>query len=287
MQVRDIVMHPYLKREEELLGVIYKLRMVAADQLATVMGISSKYVQMLKSSLNKEGDMVVSHYSRRRGARRLPFPPEYKSGPRMYALGPSGKAVVEAILDQPVYLKKHTGRQAVHYFGVNDVLVRTLTRLIEQESQGQEDHPMARVRAWERLQWLNSREAVEILEMAWAPILEDQKKKDQKEFRTDWIHPDGRIIIDGKAYWLEYDNMTEQIRNPEGTGRATTIEDKMARYLFSMSPIQNTDPVIWITPSPLRRDNMKKVYEEIKEENSEMPEMIFCSPGEEQSILLS
>lgn len=287
MQVRDIVMHPYLKREEELLGVIYKLRMVAADQLATVMGVAKNTVEKLKSSVNKEGEMVVSHYSRRRGARRLPFPQKYRFGPRMYALGPSGKAVVEAILDQPVYLKKHTGRQAVHYYGVNDILVRTLTRLIEQESHGQEEHPMARVRAWERLQWLNSREAVEILEMTWAPILEDQKKKDQKEFRTDWIHPDGRIIVDGKAFWLEYDNMTEQIRNPEGTGKATTIEDKMARYLFSMSPIQNTDPVIWITPSPVRRDNMKEVYEELKEAYPDMSKMIFCSPGEEQSILCS
>lgn len=279
-------MHPYLKREEELLGVIYKLRMVAVDQLATVMGVAKKTVEKLKCSLNKEGEMVVTHYSRRRGARRLPFPPEYRFGPRMYALGVSGKGVVEAILEQPVFLKKHTGRQAVHYYGVNDILVRTLTRLIEEESQGQDEHPMARVRAWERLQWLNSREAVEVLEVAWEPILEDQKKKDQKEFRTDWIHPDGRIIVDGKAFWLEYDNMTEQIRNPEGAGKATTIEDKMARYVFSMTPIQNTDPVIWVTLSSVRRDNMKEVYEEMKEAYPDMPQMIFCSPGEEQSILL-
>lgn len=283
MQVRDIVMHPYLKREEEFLGILYKLRMVAADQLATIMGISKKYVQMIKSSLNKEGEMVISHYSRRRGARRLPFSSEYKSGPRMYALGPSGKAIVEAILDQPVYLKKHTGRQAVHYYGVNDVLVRTLNQLIEKE--GPED-PMARVRAWERLQWFNSREAVEILDHAWIPILENEKKKDQKEFKMDLIHPDGRIIVDGKPRWIEYDNMTEQMRNPEGDGKqATTIEDKMGRYLFSLVPIQNTDPVIWITPSPVRRDNMRALWEEMREIDPEIPDMYFCIPGEEQSIL--
>ena len=80
--------------------------------------------------------------------------------------------------------------------------------------------------------------------------------------------------------------MTEQIRNPEGAGKATTIEDKMARYVFSMTPIQNTDPVIWVTLSSVRRDNMKEVYEEMKEAYPDMPQMIFCSPGEEQSILL-
>src|SRR5699024_9251650 len=99
MQLRDIVCHPYLKREEELLGVIYKLRMAAAEQVADVMSISKKYVQMLKSDSNKEDEMTLTHYHSPPGARRLPLSRrDYKSGPRMYALGPAAKSTIEAIV---------------------------------------------------------------------------------------------------------------------------------------------------------------------------------------------
>ncbi|GGE28684.1 hypothetical protein GCM10011571_33500 [Marinithermofilum abyssi] len=288
MQLRDIVSNPYLTRGEELLGIIYKLRMVSAEQLSVIMGISKKYVFQLKSDLNKEGEMVLTHYNTQRGARRVPFSPEYKLGPRMYSLGPSGRAIVEAIVGHPVYLKKLTGRQKVHYYGVNDILVRTLQHLIKEE--GGEKDSMAQLQAWDRLQWLNSQEAVEIINQAWTPILENRKKKEEKETKQDLIHPDSRIVLDGQGFWLEYDNGTEQIgepdSEPDSEGKVTTIYDKMWRYLLTLIPIENHDPIIWVTPSPIRRDNMKHTWEKVKEESSykTYPEMYFCTPGEEQTI---
>ncbi len=288
MQLRDIVCHPYLKREEELLGVIYKLRMAAAEQVADVMGISKKYVQMLKSDLNKEGEMILTHYQRRRGARRLPFSKEYTLGPRMYALGPAAKSTIEAIVGHPIYFKKHTGKQQVHYYGLNDILVRTLKQVIEDESR--DDELEARVTAWERLQWLNTQETAIVIEQAWAPLLEKDTAKEQKETRKDLIHPDARLLIDGRPFWIEYDDGSERLRSPEEEPdySLTTIEDKMGRYLFSLTPIQNKDPVVWVTPSPIRRDNMRDLWEEIccSQPHEDVPNMYFFTPGEEQSILL-
>ncbi|GGE16161.1 hypothetical protein GCM10011571_17250 [Marinithermofilum abyssi] len=306
MNLIECLMHPFLKRSEEMLANIYKLRMIAAHQLAEIMDVSENYIFELKRDLNKKGEMVISHQPDRRRRGRLPYPDYYKVGPRMYELGPAGKAVVEDILGYPIHYKRLTGVQRTHYYGVNDILVRTLRRLTaEEEVRLPEDRKqMARMQVLERLGWWNQGETAQILLASWRPKLEKKygkgKEKERLERQSKLAYPDARIEIDGKGFWLEYDNQTETIKNNKRRDpykKITTIEDKMVRYIETMGPIQNKEPIIWVTPSTVRRDNIQKCWDKIKKSSKVQqiqlqakdlffyPEMHFCTLGEEQQML--
>lgn len=302
----------YLKRSEEMLVALYKLRMIAAHQLAEIMDVSRNYIFELKSDLNKKGEMVISHQPDRRRRGRLPYPDHYKAGPRMYELGPGGKTTVEDILGHPINYKRLSGVQRTHYYGVNDILVRTLRRLTAEEMdrlpEGKKH--LARMQVLERLGWWNQGETAHIMLALWRPKLEKAYKgreKERLERQKRLAYPDARIEIDGKGVWLEYDNTTETIENKEEkhngslkkkdpSDRRTTIEDKLIQYIKTVGPIQNKDPIIWVTTSPIRCENMRSCWEKVKqsEEVERMrkktrsffyPEMYFCVPGDEQNIL--
>ena len=315
MNLIECLMHPYLKRSEEMLVALHKLRMIAAHQLAEIMDVSRNYIFELKSDLNKKGEMVISHQPDRRRRGRLPYPDHYKAGPRMYELGPAGKTVVEDILGHPINYKRLSGVQRTHYYGVNDILVRTLRRLTVEEMdrlpEGKKH--LARMRVLERLGWWNQGETAHIMLAPWRPKLEKTygkgKEKERLERQKRLAYPDARIEIDGRGAWLEYDNTTETIEDKESeeknsplkkkdpSDRRTTIEEKLIQYIKTVGPIQNKDPIIWITLSPLRCDNMRRCWEKVKrsEEVEKIrkktrsffyPEMHFCLPGGELNILL-
>lgn len=317
MTIIDLLSDLSLTRSEELLGTIHFGRMIAPHQAAKLMGVSEDYILKLKKDLNKKGKMIISHQPARRRRGSVIYPERYKLGPRMYELGPAGKTVVEGIIGRKINYKPLTGSQKTHFYGINDVLIRTIERLIEKEKQRiKSDIPedrqkiLARERVFEYVQWFNTQETHEIIAHAWSAILNPErwkgKESDRERLIDDLVFPDARLVIGDKACWIEYDNMTENIKPDPLRPKAldspnqTYIYDKFIKYINTLGPIKNHDTVIWITPSEKRKQNMQQCWEEVK--NSAivqkkrqqvermggrffLPTMLFFIPGEEQHFI--
>lgn len=318
MTIIDVLSDLSLTRSEELLGTVHFGRMIAPHQAAKLMGVGEDYVLKLKKDLNKKGKMIISHQPARRGRGSIIYPERYKSGPRMYELGPAGKTVVEGIIGRKINYKPLSGSQKTHFYGINDVLIRTIERLIEKENQLiKSDMPedrrkmLARERVFERIQWFNTQETHEIIEHAWSAILNPDrwkgKERDREKLIDDLIFPDARLVIEDRAAWIEYDNLTENIKPDPNRPKAleppnqTYIRDKFIKYINTMGPIKNRDIVIWIIPSEKRKQNMQQCWEEVqnsaivqkKRQQVEqmgdkffLPTMRFFVPGEEQQFLI-
>ncbi|SMO91578.1 hypothetical protein [Melghirimyces algeriensis] len=210
----------------------------------------------------------------------------------------------------PIQYKRLFGVQRTHYYGVNDILVRTLRRLTaeEMEKLPENKQHLARMRVLEYLNWWNQGETAYILLAPWRPILKktygEGKEKERQERQNKLAYPDACIQIRERASWLEFDNSTKTIENDEKkkdpSKRGTTIEDKLVQYIETLGPIQNKDPIIWVAASPSRIENIQKCWEKVKRServksiqekakrakgNFFFPEMHFCLIGEEQNIL--
>ncbi|MBH8608741.1 hypothetical protein [Thermoactinomyces sp. CICC 10521] len=318
MTIIDVLNDLSLTRSEELLGCVYFGRMIAPHQVARLMGVGNDYILKLKKDLNKKGKMILSHQPGRRSRTSIIFPDHYKTGPRMYELGPAGKKVVEGIIGRKINYSPLTGNQKAHFYGINDILVRTLEYLIDREYQRLNDEwpddkkkEMARAYALEKVQWFNTQETSEIIEYAWASILDPNrwkgKEKDRQKLIDDLIFPDARLILEDRAYWIEYDNMTENIKPDPNRPKVlekpnqTYVWDKFIKYINTMGPIGNRDIVIWVTPSEKRKQNMEQCWVEVKNSVTVqkkrqqveqmggkffLPTMCFFTPGEEQNFLI-
>lgn len=311
--IDDVLKNLSLTRSEELLGCVYFGRMIAPHQVARLMGVGNDYILQLKKDLNKKGKMILSHQAGRRSRTSMIFPEHYKTGPRMYELGPSGKPIVEGIIGRKINYTPLTGNQKSHYYGINDILVRTLDCLIEREYRRLKNDlledkktALARAHALEKVQWFNTQETSEIIYGLWEPHLNLLKsKEDQAKVINSLVFPDARLAIEDQAYWIEYDNLTENIKPDPNRPKAlenpnqTYIWDKMIKYINTMGPIGNTDVVIWIIPSETRRQNIEQCWEEVKnsayiqkkrQQVEEMgrkfffPTMYFFTPGQEQNF---
>src|SRR5690606_8517825 len=104
--------------------------------------------------------------------------------------------------------------------------------------------------------------------------------------------PDARfVIMDKKAKWLEFDNSTES---------KSKIRRKMLDYIEAMIPMDNHDPIIWVTTkrNPQRRDYLAEVWLEVQESHEVkkikdgygdqffLPTMYFYIEGEETDPIL-
>ncbi|SDY82664.1 hypothetical protein [Thermoactinomyces sp. DSM 45892] len=296
----DILNHPYLKRTEELLACIHFTRMCSPLQASKLMDCSLSYLYKLRAELNAKGNMIVSHAPGKRTRASVAFGYDYKVGPRMYTLGSAGRPIVEQIIGEKISSKQLTDFQRGHFYGINEILIRSLNRITEEETG-----PHARSSALDKMQWLNTAQTTDLILYLWKKKLEPAKWKGKEQERQEFIeglvYPDARLTIKGKPAWIEYDNSSEQIGNSEMETKyhLTTIENKLNRYIDTLGPIGNRDSVVWVIASPTRRDNIRMCWKSIV--NSEdiwkkkkkveqmggsffVPEMYFCLPEEEQQL---
>ena len=262
----DLLFHPDYTKKEKLLFVLFFLGMADRFQLAETMNCSVHNIDRMIKAWNHKLPPANRYILARRPARNRP---------RMYYLGPRGWTQVMQWLeeDRQYYGKKK--KTASHYRGINEIFLRLVRRI---------GHDQLR----DRLRWYSSQEAREIMIYPWSLArAEEWKDPKVKEEEQQLItRPDARAVIDGRGFWIEYDN---------GTKREAPIKEQFRRYIESLSYLPAytnvRNPVIWVVPDEKRRRQMKEWWSTVKHEpNYEgldwIPEMHFFVAGEETDFLL-
>lgn len=259
-----IVMDVFKKtttRHNELLLHLYAFGMLSPDHLATLMETSKSTIINYVYRLNKNGEMVVSHYPPR--SKRVREKLKGQPGAHMYSLGLDGLKVVEELLDiEADYQVKSLQKE--HYWGIGETFCRLYSHLGFDSTM-------------ERIDWENTWEATKRFADAW----HEKRGKDINDkfkymkAKSQLPRPDLYMKIDGNGLYGEYDTGSEGI-----TGRSAKVVPKMKLYIKWMVVLNDHTPIAWITDTESRRKSLQDAWQEIKqepvyEELKESPEFFF------------
>jgi hypothetical protein len=232
------------KRTIEILLYLHYLGMASSDQLGTLLGIKGTSVSKYTQDMNKKTpESVLLHRPQKRSRRAVRLGKSID--PYMYSLGVAGKRVVEEYLQQQIPYYQNKGTQAAHYWGVNNVLVQLIEALGHKE-------------VMERVEWYNNRDARKLLITTWEQS--DIDDEQVQELIKNMIVPDSYLHIDQQGYMIEFDNDSEDAN--------LGIKPKCRKYIATLVPVGNKDPVIWIAPTTQRRDTLKQWWEEVQAEET-------------------
>lgn len=240
------------KREEQFMHVLYDCGLATFDQLVVITGWTPRNLRLQISRLykrnrNEDGEIwLVAHYTSR--AR--------KKSPMVYGLGRAAMQYVHDMRHEDRKVRDTPLGQARHFIGINDVLVRAL-QILDRGS----------------ITWLPSYEATDRL------ILNINNKKDETFNRRNMIRPDAKLTIKGAAYYIEFDNDTENPRQ---------LEKKFHSYVQTLSAINDlVSPILWITTNAKRKSYLQRNWEATKRisyPGQNLPKMYFFEEGEELSL---
>jgi len=247
-----------LRREEQLMNVLYDCGMATFEQLKIITGWKERNLREHISTLQKrnkrdaidqdEQPWIQVHYAARllHGSKKA----------AIYTLGKSGMLHVHQIREDDRKIRETPLGQMVHFFKTNEILVRAL-------------------KAFDRkfIRWYSSYEATDLLIIAW-----NQKAKGQKLDRRNAIRPDGRLVIQDQSYYIEFDNGTEGPRQ---------LERKFHGYVEMMEVIQDTTPIIWVTNDSKRMNYLIRNWEALKKisyADRSVPQMHFFVEGDETKL---
>ncbi len=294
------VYHPALKPYERLMMVLFEMGMATLEDLSVVMGhtedrlfrmykqirniLSKEEVDKLKRELKEISAASTSNDQKTEQLKevkkkikeiRIQWAKAHRqtvehrgSNSRLYSLGEKGVEYCMTIMHERGSWNIRES-QKNHYNGVNKIL----TRLIKAFGSN-------------HLKWYYSSEATDVLVRIWEVIKQDRWRRDPKlarKERREMIRPDGLCIIaNNHPYWFEFDNDTEKSKQ---------LIEKFRSYRNTISPKQAENinyPVIWVTTSQYRRDEMENIWVMVREEyyvEKDVPEMYFFVQGDETEWL--
>ena len=289
------VHHTNLKPWERLMMVMFEMGMATLEDLSIVMGYSEKRIFRMyqhirdflaKSEIEKlnqeakeiekenyskeEKEQLLKEIQRKIQEEKNLYAKPHRqivehrgSASRLYSLGQKGiEYCMTLIHEKGSWDIKES--QLNHYNGINKILIRLI-----------------KVFGKENLRWHYSYEATEVIFRVWEVIRQEEWAKNPSLARQEkrrMIRPDALCIIANSPYWIEFDNDTERMKQ---------LIEKYLGYCKTIGieeTININYPIIWITTHSYRRDEMKRIWETVKEEYypEQAPiEMEFFVQGEE------
>lgn len=226
-----------MELKEMTLSLVHYFGTISSDHLAQLLGIKKNSVTRYISEWNKEGDFIRKKYPPRRGKhRKRLFLSGQTYGPRMLYLGKDGRKVIEKLLDTTIREYEPSSSQLEHTWGTNEILLSIYSQCTTEED-------------FLALEWWNTSEARDYL------LHQYKKQKKQSIREQDIIEPDARLQFGSYSCWIEFDNSTERIHQ---------IERKYRRYLFTLIPIKNKEPILWFTRNVSRAIELKEWWEDLQ-----------------------
>lgn len=250
--------HPSFRRDEQLLAVLYELGIATRRQLAIVSGWSEQKIEWSFKRIRKWGrdkeekDEWLRCYRLSLAQNRI----------GAYTLGRRGLQYVANMMGDDKPRRRPLGKgQIAHSLGVNEILCRLLLAGVPREN----------------ISWLSTLESVDFLAYVY------EARGLPFDARAS-IRPDARLIIEGKPFWLEFDNSTEGPRKLERKFHEyiETLYHEKTGWLDSAS-------VVWVTIDESRRTYLEKLWfaTRIRFPENRWPQMRFFTAGDEVDFLLS
>lgn len=252
--ILEFIDHPELARTEQLIIILHYGRMAKAQTIADLLGISQSTVTVMIHRLNKEGRFIDGKRSR---------------DSKYYFLGPKGCQIANDLLGEKSVFYDYAKSSGKH----TDGILQILSRLVKE---------MGIQTAKEEIYWMNTYQTKQYLDQKWLNRLEGQHASEEaieKKLRT-LIAPDARLSLPSlkTSYWAEFDN---------GTQTRPQVTHKFISYEEALAPIGDRSPALWVAPTPKRRDQLQKWYDQLKAEKKKLPQMYFYSAGEETEDLMA
>lgn len=250
--ILDWIENETLRKEEQLMNVLYDCGMATFDQLRVITGWSESSLRYHISALYKrnkrdtdpdsqEKKWIQSHYASR----------QFREA--VYTLGPSAMKYVHEIREDDRKTRNTPLGQIIHFVKTNEILVRTLNKF-------ERSH----------IRWFASYEATDSLIVRW-----NQRKNAKKLDRRTSIRPDAKMYIQNEPYYIEFDNGTEGPRQ---------IERKFHAYASILPEIKDRAPIIWVTSNAKRKEYLFKNWAALRQisyAEQPVPEMYFFLEGED------
>ncbi|SDY87271.1 replication-relaxation family protein [Thermoactinomyces sp. DSM 45892] len=289
--------HAFLRPHERLMLVLFEMKVSSLEDLATVSGYTTNRILHLYKQirniptkarvdeLKKEFNVIAkSDLPDKQKKKKMteikvqirelrnqwakPHRQIYEkqgSNKRLYSLGPKGIEYCLHIMQVNKGTWDITGEQNAHHNGVNGILTRLIHLLGHRE-----------------FKWFYSSESSDLIVRTWEMIKKDEWSSDPKLARKEkkeMIRPDALLVMPNNfRLWFEFDNNTEWTKQ---------ITEKFRAYRNTISPNSAESinyPVIWITPTEYRAEELRNIWESVKDEfysNQKVPDMHFFVEGEE------
>ncbi|MGN7308818.1 replication-relaxation family protein [Bacillus subtilis] len=243
-----------LLRTDQVLNVIYELRMCTKRQLLAVTGLQLENLNVILGKIRRlpgdeQDDWLVT-----KGIRR-----PRKKGESIYVYSLGRKAIqhVQNMRGLEVRAREAPSAQMGHFVGINSILENAIMKFGK-----------------ERIKWFSELELADLL------FLQMRENSNQEPQRRSVLRPDGQIIINDRPYFVEFDNSTEGARQ---------LENKFARYVEIYEMLDIKHPILWVANTDKRIDylerNWKASMENFYSHRSNLPECIFTTSGSEWDFI--
>lgn len=242
-----------LLRTDQVLNVIYELRMCTKRQLLTVTGLQFDNLNAILRNIRKlpgdEGDWLVMKGIRR--ARR--------KGESIYVYSLGRKAIqhVQIMRGLDVRSREAPSAQMGHFVGINSILESAIIKFGK-----------------DRIKWFSELELADLL------YLQMRENSNQEPQRRSVLRPDGQIFINDDPFFVEFDNSTEGARQ---------LENKFARYVDIYEMLDIKHPILWVANTEKRINYLKRNWrasmENFYSHRSNLPKCIFTTAGKEWDFI--
>ncbi|TCW41590.1 protein involved in plasmid replication-relaxation [Laceyella sacchari] len=243
--------------DDRLLLALYKLGMANRRHLSVVLGWTDATVKWRINKIRSERGKTAEE----KNQWIQYYVPPHRSKMNLYYLGEKGLAYCVKALNQ-AKKKPVAHGQWEHYEGLYNIYLRVM------ESANQ-------------VVWRTTQEATEYLFRSYKLQKAEEWKKEPKlerETKKNLIHPDALVVINGKMFWMEFDNSTES---------SSQLEERMEGYIRVMNDLKETAPVVWVVKDAWRKADLQFVWGYTSKGHAVVPRMEFFVQGEEVDFLCS
>lgn len=239
-----------LLRIDQVLNVIYELRMCTKQQLLTVTGLQLENLNQILKNIRK---LPVDNKGDWLNMVGIGIPKKKGDSIYVYSLGRKAIQHVQLMRGMELRNREAPSAQMSHFIGINAVLERAIKQFGRQ-----------------RIKWYAEIELADLL------YLQIREKEGQDPQRRSIIRPDGLIDINGKSYFIEFDNSTEGARQ---------LENKFARYIELYDTLDFKHPIVWVANTEKRinylQRNWRASVDNFYSHKSNLPVCIFSVAGRE------
>ena len=258
--ISDWMENESLTRKDQVLNVMYDLRIFTRSQLVTITGLGKHNVDMILKSIRRmSGDGEGKEdWLQAKGYNRPKKPGEPKV---VYSLGMKAIRYVQTLRGLEPRSREAPSAQTGHFIGINDILMRSLERY-----------------GHDRIGWYSEMELAVLL------YLDIKDAVNKEPAMNAIIRPDGMLLIDGQRHFVEFDNATEGPRK---------LETKFSRYIDLYEMVQDYEnvPILWVANTEKRLTYIKNNWEITVSkfyagyEAKKIPKCLFAVAGEESEVL--
>lgn len=262
---------------EKIAHVLFDLGYATRQQLCDIMKWSPKqcdnFIRKFRDTYETKDEKWIEHFDLRVKSKKGGRPV------RAYRLSEHAINELKQLRGIDTRMKWAKPYQVYHYLGITNIIARLLQRINRSYL--------------EHIDWLSEYET-------WGNVIDAFMIKAKSAFGdqripahliVNTIKPDASLRIGSQWFWIEFDNATENQRQ---------LKKRYDRYMKTIRPningnklyIEKIDlPIVWVTTSDRRRENMKHWYEEIKkkwerEGRTLFPKMFFVVEGQETQFFI-